>query len=162
MVGDSVVVVALGAICQTTIVEGVGELRIEPDRLAIVGDSVVVVALKGVRGTTIIVGDCILGIELDSLAVLDDGVVVVALSGVRETTGECILRIKPGPLPGISDNAIELALQNVFYILAPGHLRIGGSKATLQLAFADERTCYSKCVPQIRCTAQRSVEKGVA
>src|SRR5258707_12419385 len=109
MVGDSVVVVALGAICQTTIVEGVDELRIEPDRLAIVGDSVVVVALKAVRGTTIIVGDCILGIELDSLAVLDDGVVVVALTGVRETTGECNLHSNPCPSPGQWNNTTILA-----------------------------------------------------
>src|SRR5262249_21119404 len=53
------------------------------------------------------------------------------------------------------------AFQNVLYILTPSHLRIGGLKTVLQFAFTYEGTCQSKCIPKIRCAAQRSIKKGV-
>src|SRR5262249_3107988 len=150
----------LGAVCASTIGVGARDLGIEPDRFRIVGDCMVVIPLGAVRDTAIIVGDRVLGIEPYGVAVLDDGVVIVALGAIREAAGECILRIEPAPLPGITSNALELARQKMFYILAPSHLGIGGSKAALPFAFADERACQNKCITQIRRTAQRSVEKG--
>src|SRR5260370_16143773 len=87
---------------------------------------------------------------------------VCAPDDMRETAGKCILWTAPGALRGISDNAIDLALQHMLYILAPGQLGIGRRKAMLAFALADERTCLSKCITQIRCMAQGRVEEGVA
>jgi len=46
-----------------------------------------------------------------------------------------MLRVEPDSFPSIRDDAIDLALQEVFNILAPGDLRISGNKAALQFAF---------------------------
>src|SRR5215470_127411 len=43
--------------------------------------------------------------------------------------------------------AIDFTLQNLFDILAARHLWIGGNKAVLQFAFADEGTCERECIP---------------
>src|SRR5262249_52475491 len=128
--------------------------------LGIIGDGAVVVAFCAIGKSTIIVGERVLGIEPDCLVVVGDGAVVVPLGGGCETAGECVFWIEPDRLPG--DNAIEFAFEDVFYVLASGHLGIGGSKALFQFAFADERAGRGKCILQVRRAAQRGIEECIA
>ena len=109
---------------------------IEPDRFTVVSDRAVIIALGTVGASAIVVGDCILGIEPDGLAVFGDGAVVITLGAVSEAAGEGVLWIERDRIS--RDSAVGFAFQNVLYILAPSHLRIGGLKAVLQFAFTYE------------------------
>nr|WP_249166746.1 hypothetical protein [Bradyrhizobium sp. JYMT SZCCT0428] len=85
VVDDGPVVIALGVVGVTPIVEGHDELWIEPDRLIQVGASAVVVALLVISGTSIVEGHGQFRIEPDRLIQVGDGAVVVTPGAISDS-----------------------------------------------------------------------------
>ena len=85
VVRDRPVVVAFGLVGGAPIVEGVGEVRFEADRLVVVGDRPVVVAHLVVNEPAIVEHGGVVRFEADRLVVIGDRPVVVSLHVISES-----------------------------------------------------------------------------
>ena len=110
------IIVALCAVRESTVMVSYCVLGIVSDRLAVIRDCAIVVALGAVSEAPVVVGFNVPRIELDRFAVVCNRVIIIPLGAVAApaiVVGDCILGVESDGLAVFSDGAVVITLGGV-------------------------------------------------